>query len=750
MSSSEDNTDNRRQSSRLKSRPLKNLKEASYSILGPDSDENDIKEIGSAPIGEGQPLLPVPTNTTKRKNLKRIRDEESFRIGNDIEPPRKRSKLHKLLLTIPLDLLYTIFSYLPPKSLLSLACVNRTFRSTLLSPETTFVWTRVRKSCKAPEPWEEMGEVEWVRLLFGGTHCQLCGSRGIPKIEFILMKRICLSCVRQNGVSKRNFKNNYPDGDKRALDLVIATDGTSERFFWALATSFLILFHAHAGGRKASHTHYYNCSEIERVLEEMKACKDETELEKYTEERKKYLERLSAHVAVCSTWMTSDYWRQVEDALQVKEERFAAIKSRLKEMGYVDEDIESIKSETGVSKDTPLTEQSWLRMKKKLSESVLSFRVRRLLNNIHSTSSTSTSDPSTSTTPETFVTSRCALITHRYYDYKRSVIPRDWPDLPSNELVWCLPSMKRIIGLPDDVEVTTKTVEDAATHQQFAREIREAVQGIKAIVDQDYSPWSSGRGDATALWVPSDLSRGSEYDTSLYRNPTFTSERLLPLDPATIQARCYICRRVCTSAGALVRHLMGACYLKLDEMAGRWRGYYEKMDIFHSKTAAGLLVETLGVQALTATNNVDPPENDEDGGMEEGDGAKSGYVGTWRECIIHAFEGTGTHTVNDREENGGHRNQRRDNPAFRILSNDEVSQLGLKDKRKCWSCAHCTLNVGELSTREKVVAHLVSSHDVSEPKVPKDFFYAAWDETLVVETLNVEGGMIDEDVSMDQ
>ncbi|KAL0056934.1 hypothetical protein AAF712_016448 [Marasmius tenuissimus] len=745
MSSSEDNTDTRRQSSRLKSRPLKNLKEASYSILGPDSDENNNKndELGSAPV---DPSLPLPTTTTKRKNLKRIRDEESFRIGNDIEPPRKRSKLHKLLLTIPLDLLYTIFSYLPPKSLLSLACVNRAFRSTLLSPETTFIWTRVRKSCKAPEPWEEMGEIEWVRLLFGGTHCQLCGSRNIPKIEFMLMKRICLSCVRQNGISKRNFKNNYPDGDKKVLDLVIAIDG----------------------GRKASHTRYYNCSEIEHVLEKMKACQDEKELEIYIEERTKYLERLTAHVDVCSTWMANDYWRQVDDAVQVKEERFTAIKSRLKEMGSVDEDIDSIKSEPGVSKDTPLTEQGWIRIRKKLSESVLDFRVRRLLNNNHSTTSTSTS-----TTP--FVASRCALITHRYHGYKRSVLLHDWPDLPSNELVWCLPSMKKIIGLPDDVEVTAETVEDAATHQQFAREIREAIQGIKAIVDQDYFPWSSGRGNATAPWVPSDLSRGNEYDTTLYRDPTFTNDRLLPLDPATIQARCFLCRRVCTSAMALVRHLMGVCYLKLEEMvgrpgalAGRRRGYYERAEIFHSRTAAGLLVETLGVEALTVTGDVEPvgssemddrgamyrclrcepkPESDENGGLE-GNGSKSGFVGTWRECIIHAFEGTGIHTVTDREEIGDHAGQSRDNPAFRILSNDEVSESGLKDKRRCWSCAHCTLNVGELSTREEMMAHLGSSHHVSEPKVPRDFFYSAWDERSTL-TSSVEGEAINQDISMD-
>ncbi|KAJ8076023.1 hypothetical protein AAF712_012816 [Marasmius tenuissimus] len=58
--------------------------------------------------------------------------------------------------------------------------------------------------------------------------------------------------------------------------------------------------------------------------------------------------------------------------------------------------------------------------------------------------------------------------------------------------------MKRIIGLPDDVKTAAETVEDAAPPNHFAREIRDSVRRIKAVVDQDYTSGTSGRGDATA------------------------------------------------------------------------------------------------------------------------------------------------------------------------------------------------------------------------------------------------------------
>jgi len=48
------------------------------------------------------------------------------------------------------------------------------------------------------------------------------------------------------------------------------------------------------GGRKSGHTNYYHLSEIDHVLQKMKACQDEAELQAYVKEREQYLERLVA------------------------------------------------------------------------------------------------------------------------------------------------------------------------------------------------------------------------------------------------------------------------------------------------------------------------------------------------------------------------------------------------------------------------------------------------------------------------
>ncbi|KAL0574481.1 hypothetical protein V5O48_007477 [Marasmius crinis-equi] len=101
------------------------------------------------------------------KNTKRLRDSE-----HSGPQSKKKRRCKPSLPTMPLDILYTIFGYLPPKSLLALAKVNHSFRETLLSPETTFIWTQTRRLCKAPDPFPGMPEIAWIRLLFGRSRCQ--------------------------------------------------------------------------------------------------------------------------------------------------------------------------------------------------------------------------------------------------------------------------------------------------------------------------------------------------------------------------------------------------------------------------------------------------------------------------------------------------------------------------------------------------------------------------------------------------
>ncbi|KAL0070326.1 hypothetical protein AAF712_002513, partial [Marasmius tenuissimus] len=80
------------------------------------------------------------------------------------------------------------------------------------------------------------------------------------------------------------------------------------------------------------------------------------------------------------------------------------------------------------------------------------------------------------------------------------------------------------------------------------------------------------------------------------------------------------------------------------------------------------------------------------------------FIGMWRECVAHGLaEGhliPGSRPMTEIEGQGRH------NPLFQILDREEVEALQLKDERRRWSCAHCTVNAEQLWTKEAVLAHL--------------------------------------------
>ncbi|KAL0070327.1 hypothetical protein AAF712_002514, partial [Marasmius tenuissimus] len=409
------------------------------------------------------------------KGPKRTRDEEP----DDLTAPQvdtKRSRTcHKrtntkklgMLLTLPLDVLYTIFGHLNPKALVSLTRVNRAFSATLLSPETMFIWVQARQSCDVPEPWENMTEVEWAKLLFGNTKCQFCGTKGVQRINFILMKRVCFVCIQakfvtfpfclrdgrltwclsvNSGISKGRFKSFYPDEDKGVLELVEHARG----MYRVLPVNVVLISPFITGGGRANNTQYYNKEQIERVLTHLSVCRNPREVDTYVEERKAYLVRLNVvgisldtcvallftvawdqRARLCWDWVANNRYQRFKDKESTREERFTAIGARLREMGYADEDLDLIKWMEEVYEAKPLTKRS------------------------------------------TIVTSRCNLISERYFSYKRTFTPLECRlnGLPSVQTIWCLPSMRRLIGLPENIEVTPVMIQDAITDEDYAEEI---------------------------------------------------------------------------------------------------------------------------------------------------------------------------------------------------------------------------------------------------------------------------------------
>ncbi|KAL0562350.1 hypothetical protein V5O48_019737, partial [Marasmius crinis-equi] len=90
------------------------------------------------------------------------------------KPPAKRSKIGKLSLfmEMPLDILFEIIQHLPPETLVNLARVNSTFRSTLSAPDAVAVWASKRVQIEAPVPFPGFSERKWMQILFAAPICE--------------------------------------------------------------------------------------------------------------------------------------------------------------------------------------------------------------------------------------------------------------------------------------------------------------------------------------------------------------------------------------------------------------------------------------------------------------------------------------------------------------------------------------------------------------------------------------------------
>ncbi|KAF9260889.1 hypothetical protein L218DRAFT_1078989 [Marasmius fiardii PR-910] len=638
----------RRQSARLKTLPQKTFK---------DDSDDELEKTG-----------------TRKRVVKRLRDEESFRVEDDLEVQsnKKRARTSastsgggklSLLPTMPMDILYTIFNYLPPKSLLALTKVNQVFRKTLVSSNSTFIWNRTIKSCKAPAPFPgTLSEIEWVRLLFGSTHCQECGHKGVLSVNFVLQKRICNACVKETGVSKGRFKSRYPGVDKAVLDFVIPIDG----------------------GLKNGHTSYYSTSEIDRVLARLNACQGPEEAEEYKKERREYIQRVKAHDQVCCKWVGEDHARQQEDVRNVREARFEAIKSRLVEMGYTDKDIETARGLACVTKDAFLTDRGWASIKKEVLDTVKHYRLIRLL-----------------VEKPDIATSRCQLIAQHYIGYKKSLTPEEWFFFPCIEAICFIPRVAAVLVLPDNIQVTEGdlSLPLASLPQDIGVEIG-SVQREIASESRLYN----------VEWALRPYSPPGKVEFDDFHD-TFSGN--IWLGPAIAQARCYICKCLCTSVHTLARHLTGPCKIQMVRRKIfhiRLRGFF---DIFCSRAAACLVWAT-GLDVMTTTAH----QMDDRGVFYECLKCPTGtqpFIGTWRECVIHAYE-------RPSYQHCSHENtwdQGQNAPIFKLFEGER------SDSRNCWACNHCNAQVEELTTRDSIVAHLWDEHQIFEPHVPKDFFYAA-------------------------
>ncbi|KAI0270432.1 hypothetical protein BC834DRAFT_513957 [Gloeopeniophorella convolvens] len=139
--------------------------------------------------------------------------------------PRRRLRgILKNMLTLPLDVLFEIFSGMQPADLLSLARTSKDLRGVLMLRRSTSVWMAARRNvdvASVPDPPEWLSEPAWAHLLFGPRICTACHSnREVLMINFTFFRRYCVSCSLKQFVVPRELQESMPQLKKSVLELI--------------------------------------------------------------------------------------------------------------------------------------------------------------------------------------------------------------------------------------------------------------------------------------------------------------------------------------------------------------------------------------------------------------------------------------------------------------------------------------------------------------------------------------------------
>ncbi|KAI5894873.1 uncharacterized protein SCHCODRAFT_02726913 [Schizophyllum commune H4-8] len=278
-------------------------------------------------------------------------------------PPKRRSKAGKLAAfkELPVDVLYEILLLLNPQDLLAFARTNKYLQAILVHSECRFVWKAVRERVGYPAPREALYEYWWASLLFGRKICQICGSSPVKNIDWYLLKRVCTRCKDEQRSLFRDteFKEEYPKKDKLVLDLV-------------LHTPYRTTVQAYTPQKQ-----FYLRSDVDSMLKEIAIHKRRISkrragakqaFDEFKQKRIKFVEKTHDLAYSRAEWAGKVYKKTVSEGEKLGEERRAAIRERLLQLGYDERDVADavdVDNTNMTVQKKPLTDLAWSHIRAK-------------------------------------------------------------------------------------------------------------------------------------------------------------------------------------------------------------------------------------------------------------------------------------------------------------------------------------------------------------------------------------------------
>ncbi|KAG2119938.1 uncharacterized protein F5147DRAFT_666063 [Suillus discolor] len=268
----------------------------------------------------------------KQPVAKRVRTDKGTDIGTALAVKRsgRRKKTLSLIVTVPIDILLEICSFLEPVDLSHLFHAHKAFRKVLSSNHAVSVWKAARVNRGGvPDCMPDMSEVEWADLLFGGSDCQECGMKRVWGIDFGMRRRVCQPCLNENLLCKSAFPFVFPEYDPIILDLIpFSSIGVEDHDHDYIADLGCKFFWSDDISKMADELEVYLKPGAEQALEDFK------------QSRKKYVDSDSNHIAVCDAWVASDRAQQSLRARELHSQNTKLFQARLVDLGHDAEDVE--------------------------------------------------------------------------------------------------------------------------------------------------------------------------------------------------------------------------------------------------------------------------------------------------------------------------------------------------------------------------------------------------------------------------
>ncbi|KAF9534027.1 hypothetical protein CPB83DRAFT_902697 [Crepidotus variabilis] len=370
---------------------------------------------------------PAKRQQVSRRPVKVVAENSSaFETLPNHGKSKTQGKL-SLFPTMPMDILFAVFSSLEPKDILNLARTTQAFRDVLMTKHATTVWKAARESIGAPDCPPIISEPHWASLLLGHI-CQSCGAKNVHQVEYTLLRRACKSCKNICLVSTTKVKKLYPRINETTLEMLpyLKKNASQNKWYWDDDIKEMLVKIAKL-----------NTDIRKRVPEAQNAMKE------FTKVRRATIKRLTQ---IKATWINFeiDYQEaRYERENDLGEKRLELIQERFVALGYQIEDLIFLDGFSVCTRPSELTDRAWQSIRKDLEPAIIHNREERL-----------------EWSQQHLRCERRKLIDERYAEFRRSIPSKEWKYLPRTLDICLLEPFAKLVTSKSTVKISAKTLDE--------------------------------------------------------------------------------------------------------------------------------------------------------------------------------------------------------------------------------------------------------------------------------------------------